>query len=256
MPPAAALTSQRLAVEEVRASQLRSETVWQSRETACSYLSWASAGAASRASAPGKQTECQRRPGGGCALRQALECALRDGSPTGPEGGLHQLRQCQGPGERRVVVVRRFEALYGGVVVAKADLQHAEAVRPERRLASCAPARRLPCDSRSGRTCLRLPPAQGHGEQRMSPRGRDDRRIAGHLPSSRASDSADRADVSRPPGPSTKAPRKASPPASLANAPLSRARLIQRLVSCSTDASSRRSAAEMAASSRSRRATS
>ena len=45
--------------------------------------------------------------------------------------------------------------------------------------------------------------------------------------SSCASDSAARAAASRPPGPSTKALRKASAAASLANAPLSRARSIQ-----------------------------
>ena len=75
-------------------------------------------------------------------------------------------------------------------------------------------------------------------------------------PRSCASASAARAAASLPHGASTKALRKASPPASRANAPLSRARSIQAVVSRSTAASSSRSAAVMAASSRRRRATS
>ena len=74
--------------------------------------------------------------------------------------------------------------------------------------------------------------------------------------SSCASDSAARAAASRPAGPSTNTLRKASAGASLANAPLSRARSIQRAVNCSTAASSSRSIAKMVISPSRRRATS
>src|SRR4029453_11975906 len=73
-------------------------------------------------SGAGGQTEGEGSSGGNGAVVQPVEGAFSQFPLTGAGGGLHQVGQRLGADQRRIVGVRRDQALHGGAVVAEADL--------------------------------------------------------------------------------------------------------------------------------------